>query len=264
MSTTKSVMSFEGSRLLEGAGREVMTDMNRFFSKDRLERAAMQDERLRLARDLHDGVLQSLAGAVLQLEAVSRVMETDPAGARKRLRAIEELIVEEQGKLRVWVESLQPNVGALRASGAELTAAMAKLRGRVEWQWGLQVELVVNGRGTVPRALGDEIYRLVQEALTNVGRHAHARTARVGITLSGGSSPVHITVTDDGCGFPVRGRFNLAELTARRVGPRSLRERVASLGGELVLTSSLSGSRLEISLPLDQRRERQARSLAGA
>jgi signal transduction histidine kinase len=257
-------MSFEGSRLLEGAGRKVMTDMNRFFSKERLERAAMQDERLRLARELHDGVLQSLAGAVLQLEALSRVMETDPVGARKRLRAIEELIAQEQRELRVWVERLQRNVGVSVASGADLAAAMAKLRGRVEWQWSLQVEVTVSERGTVPRMLGDEIYRLVQEALTNVGRHAHARMARVGVTLSGGSDPVHITVTDDGCGFPFRGRFDLAELTARRVGPKSLRERVAALGGELVLTSSLSGSRLEISLPVDQRRERPARNLAGA
>ena len=265
MGTARDPAAFGGSRLLEGAGRDVMADMNRFFSKSRVERAAMLDERLRLARELHDGVLQSLTGAVLQLEALSRLIETDPEAARKRLRAIEDLIAEEQRELRGWVEKQQQQgVSSAQASGADLAAAMARLRERVEWQWGLQVDVSVSERGTITRTLGDEVYRLVQEALTNVGRHAHARSARVSIVLGSGSDPVHIIVTDDGCGFAFRGRFDLAELASRRIGPKSLRERVASLRGDLVLTSELSGSRLEISLPVDQRPQRPARNLVSA
>jgi signal transduction histidine kinase len=263
MSTARDA-AFGGSRLLEGAGRDVMADMNRFFSKERVERAAMLDERLRLARELHDGVLQSLTGAILHLEALSRLIETDPEAARKRLRAIEDLIAEEQRELRVWVEKQQPSASRSVASGAEIATAMEKLRERVEWQWGLHVDLTVSERGTIPRQLGDDVYRLVQEALTNVGRHARARSARVSIVLSTGSDPVHIIVTDDGCGFPFRGRFDLAELASRRIGPKSLRDRIASLRGELVLTSELSGSRLEISLPVDQRSPGPARPLPGS
>jgi signal transduction histidine kinase len=63
---------------------------------------------------------------------------------------------------------------------------------------------------------------------------------------------VYITVTDDGRGFPFSGRYDLAALTDAQLGPVSLKQRVASLHGELVLTSTLIGSRLEISLPVDQ------------
>ena len=91
MSTAKPSLFSQDDRMLEGAGRQVTAEINRFFSKERLE----QDERLRLARELHDGVLQSLAGAALQLEALSRLMEADPKAAQERLRAIESLIAQE-------------------------------------------------------------------------------------------------------------------------------------------------------------------------
>jgi signal transduction histidine kinase len=251
MNSKKSGLFFQEERLLEGAGRQVMADVNRFFSKERLEQSATHEERLRLARELHDGVLQSLAGAALQLEAMSRLIEEDPAAARERLRDIEKLIAEEQRELRGWIQKLQPTVSPSIATGADLGAALETLRQRAEWQWGLRIELTVDSRGAVPRILGDEIYRIVQEALTNAGRHARASKVRVIIRLGAGSTPVQITVADDGCGFPFRGRYDLALLKEKQVGPRSLRERVAELRGELVLNSGLSGSQLEITLPND-------------
>ena len=262
MSTAKPSLFSQDDRMLEGAGRQVTAEINRFFSKERLE----QDERLRLARELHDGVLQSLAGAALQLEALSRLMEADPKAAQERLRAIESLIAQEQRDLRGWIEKLQPSTPVSIATAADLAAPLETLRERAEWQWGFRVELSVDSGGTVPRTLGDEIYRIIQEALTNAGRHAHARMVRVIVELVTGSDPVYITVSDDGCGFPFRGRFGLTELATRRIGPKSLRERVAALRGELVLTSELSGSRLDISLPLAQQPppRRAARSVTEA
>lgn len=263
MSTTKPPLFFDEARILEGASRQVTAEVNRFFSKERLEQAAAQDERLRLARELHDGLLQSLSGIALQLEALSRLIEVDPQTASDRLRGIQQLIADGQCELRGWIEKLQsPTLGSLASSG-ELAAALEKLRERTEWQWALRIELRVDGRGAVPRLLADEIYRLVQEALTNIGRHARASLARVAIKLGGGFGPVLITVSDDGCGFPFRGCFDLAELKRRGIGPKSLRERVSALRGDLVLTSELAGSRLQISLPTDQSPPRRpARQLA--
>ncbi|HTS24027.1 MAG TPA: sensor histidine kinase [Casimicrobiaceae bacterium] len=252
MDTRKPGPFFQEERILEAAGRQVMTDVNRFFSKERLEQAAMQDERLRLARELHDGVLQSLAGAALQLEAMSRLIEENPEAARDRLRDIEKLIAEEQRELRRWIEKLHPTATRSIATGADLAAALEQVRQRAEWQWGLRVDLAVDSRGSVPRVLGDQIYRIVQEAVTNAGRHARANRVRIIVHLGTGSSPARITITDDGCGFPFRGRYDLATLNQKRIGPRSLRERVAALRGGLVLNSELSGSQLEISLPTDQ------------
>ena len=250
MKTSQSGLFSQDDRMLEGASRQAISEVNRFFSKERVERAATQGERQRLARELHDGVLQSLTGAALQLEALSRLMEADPKAAQERLRAIEALIAEQQCELRGWIEQSRPS--APIATTADLAAALDKLRARVEWQWGLRVELSVDSRGSVPRILGDQIYRIVQEALTNTGRHARASVARVNIRIDIACGLVHVTVSDDGCGFPFRGRYNIAELTARQIGPRSLLERIISLRGELVLTSELSGSQLEINLPQDQ------------
>lgn len=84
--------------MLDGVARQV-ANINQMFSRERLERAAAQDERLRLARELHDGVLQSLTGATLQLETLSRLIDADPRAAQKRLRDIEGLVIEEQREL---------------------------------------------------------------------------------------------------------------------------------------------------------------------
>jgi len=228
----------------------IVTDSSRLFSQ---ERAATRYERSRLARDLHDGVLQSLTGVILQLGALSRVIELDPQAACKRVREIEELIAEEQRDLRVWIQQLHPDALPSMAFNANLAALLDKLCNRVAWQWDLRVELTVgdSGSGMITRTLGDEVYRLVQEALTNVGRHALARVARVKLEMTPGR--LHICISDDGCGFPFRGRFDLSTLAARQLGPESLKGRVACLGGEMVLTSDPSGSQLEITLPLEPR-----------
>jgi signal transduction histidine kinase len=208
----------------------------------------MRDERVRLARELHDGVLQSLTVASLQLEALSRLIDDDPKAAPKRLRDIEDLVIEEQRELRTFIQILSPRTPVSMASYAELAAALEKLCRRVESQWGLQVRLNVADQGKVPRTLGDEIYRLVQEALSNVARHAHAGIVRVEVVIF--QDRVRIAVADDGRGFPFLGRYDLAELTGRKLGPRSLKDRVASMRGKLVLTSTQSGSLVEIILPL--------------
>jgi signal transduction histidine kinase len=246
--STSNYPPFQDDSILEGAASRVIADINQFFSRDRIERAAMEDERVRLARELHDGVLQSLAGTLLQLEALSRLIDENPAAARKRLRDIGDLIADEQRELRVWIHRLKPTTTrASMASSADLAAAVEGLCQRIEKQWGLRVRLTTS-RGMIPRVLGDEVYHLVQEALANVARHANAQCADVGLQIT--HDRICVTVTDDGVGFPFRGRYDLAMLVERQVGPRSLKERIASLGGEMVLTSTASGSKLEMELPL--------------
>jgi signal transduction histidine kinase len=236
--------------MLEGVARQVVTDINHFFSKERLERAAMQDERLRLARELHDGVLQALTGATLQLETLSRLIDENPDAAHNRLRIIEQFILEEQQELRTWIQKLKPTTPSLMASGADLAAALETLCQRVERRWGIIVKLKVSERGMVSRTLGDEIYRLVQEGLSNIGRHAHAQAACIEVRLL--RDRVGIVIADDGRGFPFHGPYSLSALTSCGVGPASLMERIASMRGELVVTSTSSGSFVEINLPLHE------------
>ena len=248
MVKSQQPFSLQDDQLLDGVARSVTSTVNHFFSRERLEHAAKQDERLRIARELHDGVLQALTGATLQLEALSRLIDENPNAARSRLRIIEQLINEEQRELRTWIERLKPSAPEAIASYTDVAAALETLCGRIERQWHLQVQLTVARCGAIPRTLGDEIYRIVQEALNNVARHARSEIARVNVTIL--RDQVRIVVTDDGCGFPFHGRYDLAELSAKNWGPASLKERIASLDGQLVVTSTHLGSELEIVLPL--------------
>jgi signal transduction histidine kinase len=250
MIPSEHVFPLQEDRMLEGVARQVVTDINHFFSKERLERAAMQDERLRLARELHDGVLQALTGATLQLEALSRLIDENPSAARTRLQIIEQLIAEEQQELRKWIQKLKPTSPSLMASEADLRTALETLCERVQRQWGILVKLKTPQRGMVSRTLGDDMYRLVQEGLSNIGRHAHAQAACVEVSIL--LDRVGIVITDDGSGFSFRGRYDLNALKINAVGPASLMDRVTSLHGELIVTSTPSGSHIEIKLPLDR------------
>jgi len=236
--------------LAEGSTRQAMADISRCFSKTKVQHEAVGNERMRLARDLHDGVLQTLTGVTLQLEAASRLIAADPDAARTRLAEIGDLLATEQRELRTYIGRMQLVGGASLASSADLAAALDKLRQRTGHLSSVRVALKVDGQGGVPRSMGDEVFRIVQEALNNIVRHAHAQSAAVHLTI--GFDRVHIDIADDGVGFPFHGTYTLAELAARNRGPVSLRGRVAALRGELVLTSSASGSSLEISLPNDQ------------
>ena len=241
-----STLTFQEDRMLEGVARQVATDLNSFFSKEQIERSATEHERLRLARELHDGVLQSLTGATLQLRQLSRLVEDYPEPVRARLHEVEELMVAEQRELRGWIEALKPASSAVMASKTEMATALGALCDRVS-RWGMRVDLIMSDGGAIARTLGDEIYRIVQEALSNAARHARAHTTRIELDMM--ADAVRLTIEDDGCGFPFQGQFDLAVLNTRNWGPVSIKERVASLRGDLVLTSTLSGSRIEITLP---------------
>jgi len=252
---SKTGISFRRRRARSGAVRAVISDLDGTSREDRIGRA-LRDERLRLGRELHDGALQSLVGAALQLEALAVGIGEFP-GIRRRLRDIQGMILEEEHDLRNWIEALREAGPLTVPASAEPGSQLRRVCRRIQRQWGLPVTLnFTGGRLPGPPEMRDQIYRLVQEGLINIVKHAHASAAQVDRSIL--NDRVRLVVQDNGCGFPFRGRFNLAALNARRCGPESIKERVASMHGELVLTSSASGSCLEIDLPL------RLRSLSGA
>jgi signal transduction histidine kinase len=206
------------------------------------------EERQRLARDLHDGLLQSLTGIALQLETVQcRLVEKDSDAARDRLQAIQVLILEEQCRLRGYIECLKkPRETPTAAAGWE--ACLRGLAQQIEREWGLPVDVSIQGALTdLPMRLAEDIYFLVCEALTNSARHAGATQACVEIEAQ--PDRIRIQVKDNGRGFAFQGRYDLAELTLLDWGPQSLKERIAALRGQLILESSRAGAGLEITVP---------------
>lgn len=240
--------AFPDQRLEAGAADAVAADTRRFIARGFPERSAADDERARLARELHDGLLQALAGISIRLSLVERAIASDPQAAIAQLREAAAQLTSEQRQLRAWVEDACAAGPSVVASGNELGEALDSLCHHAETRWALTVRLNAGPARPLPRTLGDHVYRIVQEALTNAGRHA--RAAHVEVRVRCGYDAVAVVVKDDGVGFPLRGTFDRHELERRGFGPRSLLARVAALDGALTLTSSPSGATLDIRLPV--------------
>jgi signal transduction histidine kinase len=236
---------------------QVVADMDQFYLSRRLQQVAVTEERLRLARNLHDGLLQSLTGMSLQMAAVRRLLDENLHAAQDHLQEIQRLIAEEQRDLRFLVRELKS--ATLDASGADFSLAtrLEAVSEQIERQWGLRVELGMKlPEPQLPTELAHEIYYIVHEALVNAARHACASTVCAEIELQ--NDHVRITVADNGRGFPFRGRYTLAALMSLQLGPVMLRDRIASLGGTLALDSTATGSCLAICLPLASAEEHPA------
>jgi signal transduction histidine kinase len=200
-----------------------------------VEELAITKERNRLAREIHDNLGHYLTVVNVQIGAAQAILALDEPRALDHLAKAQTLTQEGLAEVR-------RSVAALRASPTEsrpLTEALAKL---VE-QWkaaGMNVRLDVAGmvRSLTPQA-ELTLYRTAQEALTNVGKHAHAK--QVGITLGYGDDSVRLRVKDDGVGSAdSQGGFGLL----------GARERVQLLNGEMhVRTESGGGFALEVELP---------------
>jgi signal transduction histidine kinase len=242
-------MTSDDLALGEIVARQSAASLDHYYLLQRLRQAAAGEERILLARDLHDGLLQSLTAAALQLETVRGLLAEKPDMARARLLEVQQLIAAEQREVRAFVRELQPAALALPEADSSLAAWLDELVKWIDRQWGLRVDVIME-RPEAPMAegLAQQTYLVIHEALVNAARHAQASVVRV--ELEARDSPMRITVADNGRGFSFRGRYDQAALTELGLGPASLKERIASLGGTLAIDSTESGARLEITLPL--------------
>jgi signal transduction histidine kinase len=120
-------------------------------------------------------------------------------------------------------------------------------RYRAEWDIDVTYELEPMDK-TLLESLGWETYRIVAEAVSNSAKHGEAK--HVDVRVGTEEDQLRIVIEDDGRGLSIKGSYNLVELSARRLGPLVLGERVASLNGDGVVESSDSGLKITISLPL--------------
>ncbi len=249
LSLGKRGMTSDDLLLAEAVGGMVAARLDSVYLAKSLAEGAADEERIRLARDLHDGVLQSLTGVGLRLEAVRRLLEDGGDGAVGRVEELQRLLALEQRDLRFFIRELRPQPVTSSGESPGLARQVAELVHRLELEWRLKVELEMGDlEGGLPEGLAREIYHIVREAMVNAVRHGEASVVRVAIRAQGGR--VTITVADNGSGFPVEGSFSHAELVGRSLGPRTLCERVAALDGAVALDTSRAGARLEILLPL--------------
>jgi signal transduction histidine kinase len=227
-------------RLVESFARRaaVAVDLSQRVARDALRRAieAQEAERRRLARELHDETGQALTSMLLGLAAVERA--DDENELRRGLGELRELVVATLQDVRRLAVELRPKalddfglVPALRRLGQSISET-----GELD----VQVEALLGDRRLVPEA-ETAIYRFVQEALTNVIRHASAR--HVSVLLNRKNDAVSVVIDDDGVGFDAA--------TARSgVGLLGMRERVELLDGRLTVESTPgTGTTLILDLP---------------
>jgi signal transduction histidine kinase len=193
------------------------------------EQLATSRERVRLARDLHDTLAHTLAGLVVESKVIDTLLEKDPAAARREL-------VKMQGVAKHGLEEARAAIGDLRANIVEDLGLSNALQRQVELL-GKQTTLEVSyeRKGDEPqldKSCGDTLFRIVQEALNNAERHAHASQVKVIMDCAATSEhALNIAVKDNGVGFDV------GTLDDERFGLRGMRERAELIGAHLRIDS---------------------------
>jgi signal transduction histidine kinase len=202
----------------------------------------VSEERNRLARELHDSVTQSLFSMTLISQALPRILERDPAVAQERIERLNELGRNALAEMRALIFQLRP--AALEEEG--LATALRKHTAGFQAREGIAVELRIEGERRLPAPVEEGIFRVAQEALNNVAKHARAR--HVAVHLEIGVADARLTVTDDGVGFD-----GAALGTGRRtLGLTSMRERAALLGGTCAVESAPNrGTTVRFQVPLN-------------
>lgn len=223
--------------------------LDHLHAMEQLQRGALAEERLRLGRNLHDSLLQSLTGISLQLRTLPKLMLRDADAAVERLADVEKVIADDQRDLRSFIDQLHTDDrSGPREFLYDLRARLAALRERMRQQWDLELEYELDSAAELlPDALRVELYSIISEGVANAAKHAAA--TRCAVTLRLTSVAAEISIEDNGRGFPFVGRYNLRELIGARRGPATLKERISSLHGDLLLNSTSGGSMLNIRIP---------------
>ena len=231
----------ENSRLIE----RVAESERRFRRISRGVLRLQEEERTRISRDLHDGIGQLLTALKIQLE----LLERDAAGLTEvagRIASSRELAETALAEVRQLSHVLRPQM--LDELGLEPT--LRWLARTFQKRTGIEVEVAFAGSATHRRPdLETLVYRLVQEALTNVARHSGARAATV--TLSREPERLVVRIEDRGEGFRPEELLSASD-EERGFGIRAMKDRVESMNGRFTLRSAPgSGTLVEADLPLE-------------
>ena len=223
--------------------REIGLSLNQLYAAEQLKELAAKEERIRVARDLHDGILQSLTGIRLELRAAAGGLGDAPT-VRDRLGAIERALAIEQRELRIFISGLGPDRSSFGDAGS-LARNLEAMRKRIALEWNMPVTIRCTA-DVLPAEIENAVPFMVHEAVVNALKHGHP--SRVAVTVESHNDTLRIVVADDGHGFQFRGRQDHQGLTKHQWGPKSLLDRVAALGGDVHIESSDSGSRVEMTL----------------
>src|SRR5262249_52492786 len=215
------------------------TELDRQVSQRRNEEAITSRERMRLSRDIHDGVLQSLTAAALQLNLADQTLEKD---RKSRLDLVKQLLAREQRRIREFVDEIFPKPTA--ESSAILGRDLQRQLEETAQYWNCKTSFsVVPPDTTVPKPLAGQLTLLLAEAVANAARHGGA--SNIEVVMEKAERSLVINIRDNGKGFSGQPTEETREeLLIAGTEATSVRERVCALGGSLTISSSQAGAEL--------------------
>jgi signal transduction histidine kinase len=217
-------------------GRAAGAILDRHALLEAIETGAAARTRLSLARDVHDSIVQFLAGAAFRVEAIKRAAVSG-AKVTQDLDELKRLLVEEQGEIRGFLLALR------RDRALDLADAISELRtlaGRLSQQWSVDCKVSADGeKGSIPIRLQLDLQQMLREAVANAVRHGGADRVDVGLAVD--NDRLQLRVVDNGSGFA-----KAKDATE----PWSLKERVERAHGSIRLASEPGSTNILISLPL--------------
>jgi signal transduction histidine kinase len=232
---------------VEVVAREIGNSLDHLHVAERMRELALRQDRQRVSRDLHDGVLQAMTGIRLELQDVAQECVGHPA-MHHRLLAAERALATEQRELRRFIEGLKPEVSQPPEPGGPLVTTLRDLTSRLSAEWKTPISIRVGPPDlAVAQPLSQPLRLMVHEAVINALKHGHP--SRVAVAVEAVDKGLSVTITDDGRGFPFRGRMEHDALMESAAAPVSLRDRVAALNGRIAIDSGARGARVEIMLP---------------
>ena len=231
---------------LERIAAHISSSLENVFLLRHLRARAIEAERSRISRDLHDGILQTLLSIEIQLDVLRRKTGASPEQAVASLANLQQTVKNESADLRHFVTDLRP----LRVQSADMVDLMRGFGERFRNESTIALDLLIDSTDVqAPDRVCREVFQIYREALNNIKKHAKA--SHVVVKLSQDESRLVLMVDDNGEGFSFAGRFTGDELDRLRLGPISIKERTRTVGGVLTVESNPGhGARLTVEVPL--------------
>jgi signal transduction histidine kinase len=206
---------------------------------------SQEAERQRIARELHDATGQSLTAIALGLRGAEAILDSDPSLATEQIRELKSFSTDALGELRQLISDLRPS----QLDDLGLVAALQWYIQEFEKRYAIQTDFVVEGnRIRLPSEYETVLFRITQEALTNIARHANASHATVKLEIQ--PAQIRVSVRDDGRGFDLEEVLR-GDSSSTGWGLLGIQERTALIGGQYEIESAPGrGTHIRVQVPL--------------
>ena len=236
-------------RVTQALANEITNLLDRHSMLAALKETAVDDAQLKLARDVHDSVAQSLVGASFRLEALKAGIKSgaDPEASLKAVQDVKDDLANEQRQIRQFITHLRG--GRDSPGGIDLCANMETLARQLGSRWEIRCDVQstpaeIQG----PAWMEYDLHQIVREAAANAVRHGKAKHITIEMTRI--DSDLALEILEFGGIAPIAGEASRNGSPEKSIEPWSLQERVRSLGGSMFF-SNTNGSRLKILIPLE-------------